>query len=206
MRPVVWLLLKPRTSTTADALPPGPMLLIANHVTLFDFALMLYGLPGHIRRRVAVAAAGEMLDDWKHARNQGSWWLNALAPAQYWLLTALFNVFPLPRQAGFRRSFAHIGEALDRGYHVAIFPEGHRSADGGLQAFRPGIGLLAQESKAVVLPVGLRGMDQLVTRRRRWFHAGLVEIRVGAPISVAEGRSAEEISHDLQDSLNLLLV
>ena len=205
MRPVVWLLLKPGIRASASALPRKPMLLIANHVTLFDFALMLYGLPGHVRRRVAVAAAGEMLDDWRHARNQGSWWLNVLAVPQYWLLTALFNVFPLPRQAGFRRSFAHIGEALDRGYNVAIFPEGRRSADGRLQVFRPGIGLLAQESKAAVLPVGLRGMDELVAGRRRWFHAALVEVRVGVPITVPEGVSAEQISRNLHDFLNLLL-
>jgi long-chain acyl-CoA synthetase len=198
MRPLIWLLLNPQTSVPPEPLPRTPMLLIANHVTLFDFALMLYGLPGHIRRRVAVAAAGEMLDDWRHARNQGSWWLNPL-------VTALFNVFPLPRQAGFRRSFAHIGEALDRGMSVAIFPEGRRSADGTLQDFRPGIGLLAQESKAAVLPVALRGMDALVARRRRWFHAGLVEIRVGEPIEVAEGKSAEEISRNLHACLNLLL-
>jgi long-chain acyl-CoA synthetase len=212
MRPLVWLLLNPRTSPPAESLPHKPMLLIANHATLFDFALMLYGLPGHVRRGVAVAAAGEMLDDWRHGRNQGSWWLNALAPAQYWLLTALFNVFPLPRQAGFRRSFAHIGEALDRGYSVAIFPEGHRSADGMLQPFRAGIGLLAQESKAPVLPVALRGMDELVARRRRWFHAGLVEVRVGTPVCVSENRSAiseyssaEDVSRDLHRRLNLLL-
>ena len=36
----------------------------------------------------------------------------------------VFNVFPLPRSAGFRRSFQHAGAALDHGYHVLVFPEG----------------------------------------------------------------------------------
>jgi hypothetical protein len=34
-------------------------------------------------------------------------------------LTALYNVFPLPQGAGFRRAFAHAGEALDRVMHVS---------------------------------------------------------------------------------------
>jgi MFS family permease len=71
----------------------------------------------------------------------------------------LFNVFPLPRFRGFRRSFEPAGRALDHGYSVAILPEGHRSADGTLQLFRSGIGLLAQQSGAAVLPVALIGFD-----------------------------------------------
>jgi long-chain acyl-CoA synthetase len=182
------------------------MLLIANHATLLDVPLIWYGLPPELRRNLAVASAGEMLDDWRHGQNQGNWWYNLLAPPQYWLLTALFNLFPLPRQAGFRRSFAHVGEALDRGYSVLIFPEGRRSADGSLQPFRSGIGLLAQESGVPVLPVALVGMEELVARRRRWFHAGRVEIRTGSPQAPpSRERPAEEIARELHATMERLL-
>ena len=204
-RPLVWLLLKPRVDSPASAPPSHPMLIIANHATLLDVPLLWYGLPGPLRRRIAVASAGEMLDDWRQGRNQGSWWLNLLAKPQYWLVTALFNAFPLPRQAGFRRSFAHMGEALDRGYSVLVFPEGRRSADGTLQPFRAGIGMLAQESNTPVLPVALRGMDLLVARERRWFHAGLVAIRPGEPIDVPPGEAAEQVAADLHERLSRLL-
>ena len=70
-------------------------------------------------------------------------WDGVAGRATYWLLTALFNVFPLPRLQGFRQSFAHAGEALDRGYSVLIFPEGTRSQTGEIAPFRQGIGLLA---------------------------------------------------------------
>jgi long-chain acyl-CoA synthetase len=205
-RPLVWFLLHPRVS--ADGVPPriAPMLLIANHATLLDVPLIWYGLPPELRRNLAVASAGEMLDDWRHGQNQGNWWYNLLAPPQYWLLTALFNLFPLPRQAGFRRSFAHVGEALDRGYSVLIFPEGRRSADGSLQPFRSGIGLLAQESGVPVLPVALVGMEELVARRRRWFHAGRVEIRTGSPQAPpSRERPAEEIARELHATMERLL-
>jgi len=170
--------------------PEGPVLIICNHVTAFDGALVLYALPGRVRRRVACAMSGEMLMDYRHGRGQGNWVLNLLAPGAYWLLTALFNVFPLPRARGFRRSFAHAGEAMDKGYSVLIFPEGSRSRDGKMHGFRPGIGLLAKEAGAAVWPVGLRGLYELTgDKRARWFHAGKIEVRVGAMVGAADETS-----------------
>jgi acyl carrier protein len=169
-----------------------PFLIICNHVTAFDGALVLYALPGRVRRRVACAMSGEMLMDYRRARGQGNWVLNVLAPGAYWLLTALFNVFPLPRARGFRRSFAHAGEAMDRGYSVLVFPEGSRSRDGRMHGFRPGIGLLAKEAGAAILPVGLRGLYELTGAeepRRRWFHAGKIEVVVGAVVGAADEAS-----------------
>ena len=38
------------------------MLIVANHVTTFDGPLVEYALPGAIRRRIAIAMSGEMLE------------------------------------------------------------------------------------------------------------------------------------------------
>ncbi len=38
---------------------------------------------------------------WRRARNQGHWFLNLVAPAEYLLVTAFFNIFPLPQFSGF---------------------------------------------------------------------------------------------------------
>jgi long-chain acyl-CoA synthetase len=185
--------------------PNQPLLLIANHVTAFDAALILYALPTPIRRKVAIAMAGEMLEDWRHARNQGNWLLNLLAPFEYGLVTALFNVFPLPRGAGFRRSFAHAGEAMDRGYHVLVFPEGHRSADGSLQPFRAGIGLLACESKASILPVALVDLGDLKPRKRRWFQSHILQIRIGEPLTPNTQLAPQDLAESLHNAISTLL-
>ncbi len=100
------------------------MLIVANHVTSYDVPFILYALPRRVRRRVAVAMSGEMILDWRFARNQGNWFFNLLGPIEYWVVTGLFNIFPLPQFSGFRRSFRHAGEAVDRGYSVIVFPEG----------------------------------------------------------------------------------
>jgi long-chain acyl-CoA synthetase len=205
MRPIVWLLLDPGIQHDLKTLPTQPSILIANHITYFDAALVLYGLPREIRDRVAIATAGEFVEDWRHGRNQTYWWQNILGPLEYLSLTALFNIFPIPRQAGFRRSFAHMGEALDHGYHVLIFPEGRQSTDANLLPFRSGIGVLAHESNTAVIPIVLRGMDTLITRQRRWFHAGIVTIRVGTPVLLDPKLTPEQAAATLHDIMQNLL-
>jgi long-chain acyl-CoA synthetase len=229
MRPLVWLLARPRLtfapnhSLEPQAFNHGPLLIIANHVTLVDGALVLYALPFRLRRRVAAAMSGDMLLDFRRARNQGNPLLNLLAPAAYWLLTALFNVFPLPNGRGFRRSFAHAGEAMDHGYSVLIFPEGTRSRIGRMNPFRPGIGLLAQQSGAPILPVALVGLYQLVSaanpdapsststtsaaRVGSWFRSGRIEIRIGGLIPAPDEHSdSARLAAALEQAVHALLV
>ena len=78
---------------------------------------------------MAIAMSGEMLNDLRHGRGQGNWFLNLLAPFGYWAITALFNVFPLPRARGFARSFLHAGEAMGPGLFRAGVSGGHAQQD-----------------------------------------------------------------------------
>lgn len=205
VRPLVRLLVKPRVELSRTALAASsPMLLIANHVNTFDLPLLLYALPARLRRQVTTAMSAELLANLRAGRGQGGWWLNLLARPAYWLLLALFNVFPLPRLSGFRRSFAHAGEALDRGYSVLVFPEGRRGGTGLLQPFRPGIGLLVQASRVPVLPVALAGMGSASRSGGRWFRTGTVRVRVGEPMQFAGGETTEAITEALQAALAAL--
>jgi len=210
LRPLVALLAAPRVvwaSGVAEA--QGPLLVIANHGTAFDGALVLYALPGALRRRLAIAMAGEMLRAFRggDGREIGLEGVagRLLAPPVYGLLTALFHVFPLPRMRGFRRSFGYAGEAMDRGESVLVFPEGRRSAEGAPLAFRPGIGLLAEETRAAVLPVALVGLGALKAAQRGWFRSGRLEVRVGAPLAFREGMDAQQRTAELQQRLRAML-
>ena len=202
-QPLVWILAHPRVERSTRLDSSKPVLLIANHVTAYDVSLILYALPGPMRRRVAAAMAANMLRDWRRFRNLAPG-LDWLGPVTYLLVTGLFNAFPLPRSAGFRRSFRHAGEALDRGYNVLVFPEGHRT-ESGLQPFRPGIGLLVRESGAQVLPVALAGLSELKQKGRGWFRSGALSVRVGDPIRFAPGDSPEAITSRLYATLQSML-
>ncbi|MGC2163824.1 MAG: AMP-binding protein [Silvibacterium sp.] len=205
LRPLVWLLAAPSVERESTLKTDRPLLLIANHISVYDVPLILYALPGHMRRHIAVAMAADILDDWRKRRNQGSWILNALGPLTRLLVTGLFNVFPLPRSAGFRRSFQHAGEALDRGYNVLVFPEGHRSDDGALQPFRPGVGLLVTESETQVLPVALAGLGAMQAGRQRWFRSGKLKVVVGSLLSFDPETNPEEITACLHAEMARLL-
>ncbi len=205
IRPLTWLLADPRVVRASQVVSEDPTLIIANHVTALDGALVLYALPAKVRRRTAIAMSGEMLIDMRAGRNQGSWLLNALAPLEYWLLTGLFNVFPLPRLTGFRSSFSHAGAALDRGYSVLVFPEGRRSDTGELQPFRAGIGLLAQQSQTAVLPVALIGLGEMKARRTNWFRSGKLTIKVGDAIPYDASKDPAELTHTLEIAMRQLV-
>jgi long-chain acyl-CoA synthetase len=185
-----------------------PMLIVGNHVTAYDGPLIQYALPGRLRRHIAVAMLGELLEDFRHARNPdqppGHQSFYPLGPPAYWLVTALYNVFPLPRHRDFQSSFAHTGRALDRGYSVMIFPEGTRSAEGKLVPFRPGIGILVKQSHTAVLPIGLRGIGDLKVSRR-WFRSGKLEVRVGEPIIFPPQATEAEITERLHAEVAKLM-
>lgn len=203
--PLTYILLNPRIERPQTIRLRGPLLIVANHVTAYDVSLVLYALPPAIRRHTAVAMAGRLLTGWRHARVERHAWFRLLTPLAYWLVTALFNVFPLPQGAGFRRSFAHAGAAMDHGMHVMLFPEGRRSADGALASFQSGIGLLARDSAAQVLPIAMAGLGERKQRQRRWFRSGAVTIRVAEPIEMQPGESPQEFTARLEAQMREML-
>jgi long-chain acyl-CoA synthetase len=197
MRAFVAVLGNPQVAR-AEA-PSKPVLIVSNHVTLYDVPLILYALPGTMRRRVAVAMAGEMMLNLRKSRNLGNWFLNLCGPPAYFLITALFNVFPLPQLGNFRKSFQHAGRAMDRGFHVLVFPEGKRTQDGAMHAFQKGTGMLWHELQCDVLPVYLGGMSA-----EKWFRSGTLSIRVGKPIPFHPDLEPAEATRVLEEAVRLL--
>jgi long-chain acyl-CoA synthetase len=200
MRPLVWLLLAPRIAPPVSLVRPS--LLIANHLTALDVPVILYALSSTDRDHVAVAMSGALLTGWRRGKAQRHRVLAALTPLAYGLVTALFNVFPLPRGPGLRQSFAHAGEAMDHGLHVLVFPEGHRSADGRLQPFEPGIGLLAQESEVPVQPILVAGLGW--REGKKWPKRGTVTVRLGVPLAMEAGEEPQAFAKRLEAAVSAL--
>lgn len=175
----------------------GPALLISNHVTDIDAGLILSALPLRWRMRLAIATQGELLREWRYPAETLPWYLRWKSRVAYALAAALFNVFSIPRQSGFRQSFAYAGEAVDRGWNILIFPEGTETPDGGIQPFKAGIGLLASELNVPVIPIKLHGLFELKQKRELFPRAGAVSVTFGEPIRFSE-QTAEEIRKELE--------
>ena len=157
---------------------------------------------------------GERLLDWLHPPPGTSWFMRLRLLAQYALVTTFFNVFPLPKQSGFRRAFAYAGECVDRGESVLVFPEGERAPRGQMHMspFRPGIGLLAKELNATksrelnvpVVPVKLHGLYELKRRQQYFAPSGMVSVVFGEPVNFDPRLEPTAIAEDLNRRLEAL--
>jgi long-chain acyl-CoA synthetase len=176
----------------------GPVLFVANHITAIDPALILSALPARFRNRLAVAMIGEMLREWRSPPASVHWVSRARFRLQYFLVVALFNVFPLPQQSGFRRSFSFVGESIDRGFNVLVFPEGQRTATGVMNPFMAGTGLLIDKLGVPVVPMRIDGLFPLKQRRQYFARPGQVSVRIGEPFLVDKDDDPVRIARELE--------
>jgi long-chain acyl-CoA synthetase len=145
----------------------GQVLLVANHASHLDAALVLRCLPPRLRRSMAVAAAQDYFFAFRR---------RAL-PAQL-----LLGAFPLARSGSILPSMEHCGRLADRGRSILVFPEGTRSTDGQVHDFKGGIGLLARELRLPVVPIGISGTAARLPKGRLLPNPGEVRVSFGAPV------------------------
>ena len=181
-----------------------PLLIVSNHVTPEDIGFIAAALPVRYRYRLAVAMAGERLRSYRFPPRERGIFGRLLDRTNYLLVTLLFNVFPLPRASGFRESFRYMGESVDRGFSIVVFPEGRTTPDGKMQPFRSGIGLLAANLRAPVLPVRIDGLFQLREANRTWAGWNRVRVTIGKPIEFSSSVSHQDIARQLQDIVTAL--
>jgi 1-acyl-sn-glycerol-3-phosphate acyltransferase len=81
------------------------------------------------------------------------------------------------------KSMDQAAERIRAGCSVVLFPEGHRSRDGSLGAFKSGSFYLAVKSGAPVVPVTIRGSRAVLKPDSLHVRPGVVEIIIHPPIS-----------------------
>jgi glycerol-3-phosphate dehydrogenase (NAD(P)+) len=149
----------------------GPVILAANHRSFLDpFVIATLA-----RRPIYFVAKKELF------RNKlVGWFLNQL------------GAFPIDRGNADADAMATAREILERGDGVLIFPEGTRTRPGPLGSAKRGVGRLALETGAPVVPVAVIGTE---TVRRGWrIRPHKVRIRAGAPLTFPR---VEDPSKDL---------
>ena len=205
MRPAMILLGWPRIEGRQNLQGwSGPMLVVCNHVSDLDFAFIQTALPGRLRNSIATATRGEDLEA-LHTPAAGRGFPGRIYDRLKWVLgVSLLNLFPLPREAGFRQSFAYAGEAVDGGYSVLVFPEGRHTVDGKMNLFRAGIGLLANNLGIPVLPMRIVGLFEVKQAGRKFARPGRICVRIGQPMNFAAGSDPGQIARELQVAVESL--
>jgi long-chain acyl-CoA synthetase len=205
MRPAIVLLGWPRVAGREHLRGvAGPLLVVSNHVSDVDAGFILTALPARFRHRLAVAAGGEALQALRTPPAARGFFPRIYDRMQWVLGVSLLNLFPLPREAGFRRSFAYAGEAVDRGYSVLVFPEGQHTKDGKLHPFRAGIGLLAVNLGIPVLPMRIDGLFERKQAGRKFAPPWKIHVRLGKPMQFLPGTEPEKIALELQQAVEKL--
>jgi long-chain acyl-CoA synthetase len=176
----------------------GPVLVVSNHVTYVDIGWILAALPPRLRHRLATAMRGERLAQMRRPAATLGFLERLTERLRYPLVLTFFNVFPLPKESGFLRSFSFIGDLVDRRWSVLVFPEGLTTQDGKLAPFRSGIGLLAARLNIPVVPMRLDGLFELRQKDRSIARPGHVKVTIGPPARFSASQNPEEIARDLQ--------
>jgi long-chain acyl-CoA synthetase len=210
MRPAMMLLGWPRIEGRENLRGwKGPLLVVCNHVSDVDVGFVQAALPARLGNRIATATRGEDLEALRTpAPGRGLFgriFFRTIYDRTRWQLgVSLLNLFPLPREAGFRQSFAYAGEAVDRGYSVLVFPEGRHTVDGKMNPFRAGIGLLTNNLGIPVLPVRIEGLFEVKQAGRKFARPGEIRVRIGRPMNFATGSDPGQIAEDLQRAVEAL--
>jgi 1-acyl-sn-glycerol-3-phosphate acyltransferase len=138
----------------------GPLLLAPNHFSQMDhFFVGLY-----LRRQVRFMAKSQMFG----------------TP----VLTYIYKhggVFPVRRGHHDEEAIKTADTILEQGEMLLVYAEGGRSRSGKLGQVKPGIGRIALESGAPVVPVAIQGSERV----RRWKRLSFpkVTVRFGEPLS-----------------------
>jgi 1-acyl-sn-glycerol-3-phosphate acyltransferase len=146
--------------------PKRPYVVMANHASMIDIWAVFVGVPVPLRF-IAKKQLGAI-------------------PLFGWAMRAGRFIF-IDRQnaASARRSIEEAARRIKSGQSVVIFPEGTRTRDGSLGAFKKGGFHLAIDSSADIVPVAIRGSRELMPRGSALIRAGHVRLELGEPISTA---------------------
>jgi|GEM_PF-119015 len=142
-----------------EHIPDGPVILASNHRSFLD----PFVIGCCLRRPIYFVAKRELFERrfWGRYLN----WLGA---------------FPVRRGESDEEAMATALALLERGEAVVIFPEGTRIRHGSLGRPRRGVGRLALESGAPVVPIAVSGTER--ARRGLIIRPVKVRVRCGAPL------------------------
>jgi glycerol-3-phosphate dehydrogenase (NAD(P)+) len=140
----------------------GGVIIASNHRSFLDPFVLGVTLPW--RRPMQYVAKVELFE--------GRW--------RGWILSRV-GAFPIRRGQSDETAMETARLVLERGGTVCIFPEGTRIRQGSLGTPKRGVGRLALETGAAVVPIAVHGTEQV---RRGWrIRPRKVRLRVGRPVT-----------------------
>jgi 1-acyl-sn-glycerol-3-phosphate acyltransferase len=98
-----------------------------------------------------------------------------------------------PVSNGIENHIDELRSVFERGYSIAIFPEGTRSTDCRIHRFHKGAFYLAQQLGADVLPIFLHGAGHVLPKTEFMLREGRIDVRIERRIGVNDPRFSTDL-------------
>jgi 1-acyl-sn-glycerol-3-phosphate acyltransferase len=162
----------------------GGALVAANHISYLDPPLIGAFLP-----RIATFMARKGLFE---------------MPIISWLIKG--SAYPVDRERTRPSTIKETVRRLKNGELIVMFPEGRRSETGELMEAKRGIGMVANLSKAPVVPALIVGSDKALPVDAKWLKRAKISVVFGKPIDHAslvnkEGNSSHVLNEEISNKI-----
>ncbi len=101
-------------------------------------------------------------------------------------LAKLSHVVPIDSTSYLNKALQTSAYVLKSGHSMSVFPEGGRSLDGDLMEFKKGVGILAVETSAAVVPVFIKGAINALPRTAVWPRPAKITVTFGSPLYASD--------------------
>ncbi len=104
-------------------------------------------------------------------------------PFMGWYMQAVGMIFidRSNREKAFS-SILQAGAEIQRGKNVVSFPEGTRSNTGKINLFKRGTFILARENNIEIVPIAIKGANEIIPNKSFEINSGKINVVVGNPI------------------------
>jgi 1-acyl-sn-glycerol-3-phosphate acyltransferase len=155
-----------------------PFVLIGNHTSHLDAVTLAAALPWRLRAAAFPIAAGDVFFE---------------TPAASLFSAMMLNALPMWRKKCGSHAMQELRDRLhgDPAIYI-LFPEGTRSRDGALGAFKPGLGMLVAGAEAPVVPCHLAGAFAACPPGSSIPRPHPLTLRIGAPLSFSQTPNQRE--------------
>ncbi|WP_417564376.1 lysophospholipid acyltransferase family protein [Microbacterium sp.] len=193
LRPLFWLIYRPRITGRGNVPARGPVLLVSNHLAALDTVVIPTAAPRPVQFLI------------KSSFFTGS---GVLGRLKRWFFRSIGGV-PVYRAAGHdARAALDAGSGILRAGSVfAVFPEGTRSRDGRLHDGHSGAAWMARATGATVVPVGLIGTATVTPLSYLRLGMPRLEVHFGTPLDltdlegVPDGKARREITERMMAAI-----
>lgn len=175
-------------SITTDGthhIPRGqPCIFVANHSSHLDTGAVVTAL-GEAARGIKILAARD-------------YFFNTRFKA--WFFGRLFKFLPFERKDNFSQFLQDVRtshETMLENRCLLIYPEGTRSVTGELQPFKAGLGLLAYETGAPIVPTYIDGTYQALPKGNHLPRRKPIKVVFGEPMTLQSSQGGGTINHEV---------